>query len=136
MPTARALCVGMERLFQAGQAGGVVFRHDFMNKKLFISIFLLGLWAVTDHSRGAQNLPLDQLVAVNEGLVRYNAGAEEDLHAAIGIFSGVLEQNPRETTALLFRALSYGALGLEQRKPRSDLQERIRDREVSLTVSD
>lgn len=117
-----------------GQGCVVLIRHDFMNQKLLTAVLLFGLSAGADRSRGALDPPLDQLVALNEGLVLYQAKGEENFRAAIEIFSRVLEQNPREPTALLFRALCYGEWGLEQRKTRSGLQVRIGNREEILTM--
>ena len=68
------------------------------------------------------------IVDLNEGIYLYLL-AEEDssqYDEAIGVFSSVLERDPANISALLFRALSYGDLGLEYFKSRRNAEYKIR----------
>ena len=109
-------------------------RRASMNQYRVVAgtLFLL---AVGAGSTGASaNITSDQLVELNEGLVLYHAKGEDNFRAAIAIFTRVLENNPKEPTALLFRALCHGELGLKRRGPRNELQMRMATLEEILSI--
>jgi len=79
-----------------------------------ITLSLLGI-------RGAAQEPpaTDTLIALSTGIQHYIVGRRdfdaEQFELAIARFDDVLEQDPANTTALLYRALSHGGLALETR---------------------
>jgi|GEM_PF-4830715 len=69
----------------------------------------------------AQDFPSpDVTVDVNEGIYLYVSGERDPQKYtdAVAVLTSVLERDSNNTTALLFRALSYGELGLEELRAR------------------
>lgn len=96
-----------------------------MNHKRRVALAAVVIFAGPFPAAGRAEPPDDPWIALNEGLVLYHSAGEENYRAAIEVFSRVLEKEPAETTALLFRALSHGQLGLLRRGPRAELQTRV-----------
>jgi len=81
-------------------------------------------------SVGQQAPPSDVVVDLNEGIYQYLQGSQDleqftYYNAAISRLSEVLKEDPANTTALLFRALSYGRIGLGERENRASADNKV-----------
>lgn len=112
----------------------MLIRHSSGKHNFLIACWLVLAGLCFDHGRASADPTDDHLLELNEALVLYNTEGEENYRAANEIFSRILERNPQEPTALLFRALSYGELGLARRLPRAELQTRVGTFEEILAI--
>lgn len=83
----------------------------------FVLLLTIGVGA--NNSRGQSISDPDALVALNEGIYRYLAG---DWDEAIQRFNSVLERQPDDRTALLFRGLCNGQKALSERDGKRHVQ--------------
>ncbi len=78
------------------------------------------------------------IVTLNEGIFHYLQGQanenEESLTTAIDRFTWVIERDPADTTALLFRALAHGQAALVKRGKRQSAQNDVRFNEKMLEI--
>ncbi len=89
-------------------------RHPWIRFRVPSGVFvlLLTIGAGASNSRGQGTTDADALVSLNEGIYQYLANNKD---AAIQRFNFVLERQPGDPTALLFRGLCYGQKALIER---------------------
>ncbi|MCH8146948.1 MAG: hypothetical protein IH987_03015 [Planctomycetes bacterium] len=94
----------------------------------FATVFVLLNCVLVPAGLGQRPTSPDVAVDLNEGIYLYLAG-EEDLllyEDAIPVLTSVLDRDPNNELALLFRALCHGELGLKDLATRKDAEDQIR----------
>ena len=99
-----------------------------INRTSFAGVAILASFVLVPQGSGQIAKSPDINVDLNEGIYLYLLGEEDSSQydKAISVFSSVLERDPENISALLFRALSYGDLGLEFFKSRRNAEFKIR----------
>ena len=104
-----------------------------MDRKCLLIAWSLALVGGSGTSFAQGEAPPDILVDLNEGIFYYldgygkqpGEGDPQRLTQAIETFTSVLDRVPDEKSALLFRALARGELGLIELKERQKAEERV-----------
>jgi len=108
-------------------------RHPWVRFRVppgvFVLLLMIGVGA--SNSRGQGTSDADALVSLNEGIYQYLA---KDKDAAIQRFNSVLERQPTDQTALLFRGLCYGQKALDERYEKRTVRASIDDIETVLKI--
>jgi len=117
----------------AGAMGGRAFPRRRVRARTPCGIFVLVLMigANAGNSRGQSITDPDSLVSLNEGIYYY---LSRDYDAAIQRFSAILERQPGDQTALLFRGLSNGRKALSERFRKRTLRDEVATIETVLKI--